>query len=420
MTNLAQFTRSAVQQALNALERKLGVNPIPGLRDTDRLALLRYLRPIQEEAKNVGFGVGSFDTGGTFGLYPYRAGVYSPTQNRIYLVPSGQSDEANWHYINCYTGELVAYAHGAGVLPNYGYQGGAYSPTQDRIYFAPFSMSTQANWHYLDCKTGDVVAYPHGSLTLVANAYLGAVYSPTQNRIYLCPNAQATQSKWHYIDCENGNVVEYDGVIIGPVGGYYAGGVYSPTQNRIYLVPSGISSEGTWHYIDCDTGALVAYQNNIFPPLNASAYSGGVYSPTQDRIYLVPAGQGPESEWHYIDCDSGNVVAYDNGLIVPAVSAAYAGGCYSPAENRIYMAPNFQGEVSTWHYIDCDDGGVVEYETGSTPADPGYTGCVFSPTENRVYMIAYYQPSVPWIYVEEYSDVPVSRNVMAGALFNKF
>jgi hypothetical protein len=29
----------------------------------------------------------------------YLSGVYSPTQNRIYFVPSGQADVANWHYI---------------------------------------------------------------------------------------------------------------------------------------------------------------------------------------------------------------------------------------------------------------------------------------------------------------------------------
>ena len=31
-----------------------------------------------------------------------------------------------------------------------------------------------------------------------------------------------------------------------------------------------------------------------------SAYHGGVYSPTQNRIYLVPAGQAPQTQWHYI------------------------------------------------------------------------------------------------------------------------
>jgi len=95
-----------------------------------------------------------------------------------------------------------------------------------------------------------------------------------------------------------------------------------------------------------------------------------VYSPTQNRIYFVPALQSSETNWHYIDCDTGNVVEYSNN--VTAVSQAYSSGTYSSTENRIYFVPFQQAPQSVWHYI------------------------------------------------QEYSDIPVSRNLMAGALFNKY
>ena len=98
---------------------------------------------------------------------------------------------------NIEVGAVVAYANGATVVA-YGYVGGVYSPTQNRIYLVPYSQSNQTDWHYIDCATGAVVAYANGA-TVVANGYIGGVYSPTQNRIYLVPLAQSSQTNWHYI-----------------------------------------------------------------------------------------------------------------------------------------------------------------------------------------------------------------------------
>ena len=107
------------------------------------------------------------------------------------------ANQTNWHYINCANGEVVAYAHGATAVAN-AYNGGVYSPTQNRIYLVPYAQANQTNWHYINCANGEVVAYAHG-VTAVANGYYGGVYSPTQNRIYLVPYAQANQTNWHYI-----------------------------------------------------------------------------------------------------------------------------------------------------------------------------------------------------------------------------
>ena len=89
------------------------------------------------------------------------------------------------------------YTHGVTAVVN-GYIGGVFSPGQNRIYLVPFGQANQANWHYIDCATGAVVAYTHG-VTAVSDSYIGGVFSPGQNRIYLVPLSQASQANWHYI-----------------------------------------------------------------------------------------------------------------------------------------------------------------------------------------------------------------------------
>ena len=147
-----------------------------------------------------------------------------------------------------------------------------------------------------------VVAYTHGFGTaLPNNAYLGGVYSPTQNRIYMIPNGISDVADWHYIDCSNGNVVAYThGFGTALPSSVYFSGVYSPTQNRIYMIPYGISNQANWHYIDCDNGNVVAYTHGFGTTLSFTAYLGGVYSPTQNRIYMIPNSISDVADWHYI------------------------------------------------------------------------------------------------------------------------
>jgi hypothetical protein len=50
-----------------------------------------------------------------------------------------------------------------------------------------------------------------------------------------------------------------------------------------------------------------------------------------------------------VDCGTGDIVAYAHG--VSAVPYAYAGGFYSPSNNRIYFCPLDQSSETNWHYI---------------------------------------------------------------------
>ena len=173
------------------------VLPSDRMEDYDHTRFTDWLKKLHAKNVNIGFKAGTYTHGITAVASGYMGGVYSPTQNRIYLAPHAQSNQPNWHYIDCSTGAVVPYAHGATAEAN-GYVGGVYSPTQNRIYLVPLAQANQTNWHYINCATGAVVAYAHGA-TAVASGYQGGVYSPTQNRIYLVPFAQANQTNWHYI-----------------------------------------------------------------------------------------------------------------------------------------------------------------------------------------------------------------------------
>jgi hypothetical protein len=146
-----------------------------------------------------------------------------------------------------------------------------YSPSNDRIYFVPANQADETgdNWHYIDCSTGSVVAYIHtlGSNRPVNNAYFGGVYSPSTNRIYFVPRNQAdeTGDNWHYIDCSTSSVVEYIHTLgTRPVNEAYGGGVYSPSDNRVYFVPYGQAGAtgDNWHYIADGLG--VQYPPTLF------------------------------------------------------------------------------------------------------------------------------------------------------------
>jgi hypothetical protein len=389
---------------------------------------LEYLHNIHKRNTNIESRVGSYTHGATVGTFAYIGGVYSPTQNRIYFVPVEQASSTYWHYIDCTTGEVVAYAHGATAV-NSAYGGGVYSPTQNRIYFVPSNQAAETYWHYINCNTGDVVAYLnnlYGTSTgtfSTDGAYSGGVYSPTQNRIYFAPSKQNAQTYWHYIDCTSTGttVIAYQNNSGQSIVEYaYGGGVYSPTQNRIYFVPAAQGSQDYWHYIDCNTGDVVAYLNS--DTVAQGQYSGGVYSPTQNRIYLLLGFFIEGVKWYYIDCNitstGVSLIEYTNNsgqsghTILP-----YSGGVYSPTQNRIYFVPYNQAPETFWHYIDCNTGNMIAYEAKVIAYHLAYGGGVYSPTQNRIYFVPSAQASqTTWHYIQEFSDEAVEvPTFMIGA-----
>jgi hypothetical protein len=298
-------------------------------------------------------------------FHAYNRGSYSPSQNRIYFTPVHQTRKTKWHYIDCSNDQIVEYEHGrpleefVTIPSSYAYASSVFSPTENRIYFIPSGQVKKPLWHYIDCLTGNVISYEHeqGQIDLL---YVGGVYSPSENRIYFIPsNNLHLSSKFHYIDCTTGTVKSYEHgreplefSDVEP----YREGVFSPTENRIYFIPSGQVKKPLWHYIDCETESLQTYEHffdeNDFNTAISMPYFGGVYSPLDNRIYFVPHSQTQFPTWHYIDCFKGKVHSYPNPFDPSSLSsAAYIGGTYSPLENKIYFVPRQQVSRSHFHGI---------------------------------------------------------------------
>ena len=200
---------------------------------------------------------------------------------------------------------------------------------------------------------------------------------------------------------------------VSAVVGAYSGGVYSPTQNRIYFVPYGQAIQSQWHYVDCNTGNIVAYTTGVSAV--GGAYGGGVYSPTQNRIYFVPRSQDSQPQWHYVDCNTGNIVAYTHGATV--VSSAYSDSVYSPVQNRIYFVPYYQAIQLQWHYVDCNTGNIVAYTHGATVVNYAYIDGVYSPVQNRIYFVPSWQSNqTKWHYLQPLTAANASISYSSSAL----
>lgn len=368
----------------------------------------------------------------------YRSGIYVPSQNRIYMMPSAQSDQTTWHYIDCFTGTVVGYSS----VPNTGsqpvatgYIGGIYDPVFNRIILVPYGQGNAVNWHYIDVtkSTPVVTAYTNTSGVTNTTAYFGGCYDPTTQRAYFCPDTQATSTtatEWHYVDCSltTLSIVGYTRPSIGTSIGSYQGAVYSPLQNRIYFVPHTAANptRTQWYYLNVltTTPVPVAYTSpgNSVP----NAYSGGVYDPINNKIYFVPFSQANQSVWHYIDCTKSTNFIASIPNTSTAQANAYVGGCYSPVNKCIYFAPFVQGGQTVWHYIDCVSQTIKSYTSamtmsGAATSATAYIGCTLSPLQNRIYFIpAGTSVASQWQYLQiPCSDFP-DMGVMSNYIFNKY
>ena len=177
----------------------------------------------------------------------------------------------------------------------------------------------------------------------------------------------------------------------------YISSIYAPALNRIYLIPSGQTTQSSWHYIDCNTGAVVAYTHGA--TVVAGAYQGAAFCPSMNRIYMAPVNQADQATWHYIDACTGAVTAYAHGAT--AVAVAYVGAAYSPVQDRIYFAPFFQANQANWHYVNCATGAVVAFAHGATAVSGAYIGACYSPNEDRLYFVPFGQADeANWHYVD--------------------
>ena len=304
----------------------------------------------------------TYTHGATVSANAYHGGVYVPEVNRIYFIPSGQATVATWHYINCDSGVVVAYTHGVTAVAN-AYSGGTYNSALGRIYMAPYAQGPNANWHYINATlttpTATAYAQNNGGATAVTttSAYSGAIYIPQLGSIYFVPRSQTTFSAWHYVDSE-GLIRSYtQSVYAGSsVITFIQGGGYSPVNNRIYLAIGFTNSAfNTWAYISPGPNTVTSYTG---VSVTGNGYRAAVYSPTQKKIYYVPGVNTPNLV--YTLCDTATTDTYTNRYTLEI--NAYHGGIYSPIENSIILIPYSIANNSAWHRID---------EFTSFPVDKG-------------------------------------------------
>ncbi len=288
-----------------------------------------------------------------------------------------------------------------GVTLNGRFFGAMFSNIEQSVFFMPYFEKLLLM--KMDAS-GVFTTAAHGQTLIGAAPYRGGTFAPLLNRVYLAPMYMGPEMTWHFIDCATNTLVPYpQNSGVTATGEAYFGAVFSPLNNRVYFVPSFMAPKPEWHYIDCDTGNVVSYMPGAGASTAANqGFADGAYSPTQDRIYFAPYTQGDEPLWIGIECSSGNAFSYP---APPGVTSnvAYVGAVYSPRQNRIYFMPNGVCPDANWHYINCDTGVVVAYANGITPAlgSSDYNGGTYEPTTNRIYLTPWNRSEdATWHYID--------------------
>jgi hypothetical protein len=247
--------------------------------------------------------------------------------------------------------------------------------------------------------------------------YVGSIYDPVNHRTWFLPYNQTSSPIWHYLDGRTGKVVAYAHGKGGELtqAQAYLGGVYDPVLQRIYLVPTVVRVyEPLWHYIDCETAEVVSYfHGRHSSEFIEGGYVGGVYDPLRQRIVLIPAGSS--SQWHYIDCQTGDVQVYTHGHDSDFNGLCYYGGVYDPVNSRVYFVLRCNPESSSrWHDSDCLTGLIEGYSSNLSSIS---TGGSFDPLNHRIYFMS--QRDTSWASLQLFSSGHVSRQFGASVFFNQ-
>lgn len=193
----------------------------------------------------------------------------------------------------------------------------------------------------------------------------------------------------------------------------YTGAVYSPTQQRLYFVPYYQLAQATWHYYDCVTGQIVPYTPGATD--TSGTYIGGAYSPLEDKIYFSPYTQANgHTYWHYLNCATGAIGTYTPpGSDI--VDYAYWGAVYTPTHNRIFYMPYYQTSSTVLHYVTCDGNMTVTPYAGSSFGAASYWGGCYAPTLDRIYFAPTNITGGYWHYVNCGDVTPSLSAYTAGS-----
>ena len=267
----------------------------------------------------------------------------------------------------------------------YPYSNGVYNSNHNCVYMMPTgdrfgTTDNKTIWHRINLNTGSPVLETYTSALLTSNTDLwNAKYkfgvATKNNRIFLIPFnwvLSTTSTKCHYIDCSGATPVltEYlHGVDISntiystATYGTYSGGVYIPELDRIYLIPSQQLTHTSkyLHYIqNCSTTpSVVTYQHTIdiseFNNTTGSTYSGGIYL-GDGLIFMVPIYQSTKDKFHLIDTKTNNLLSYNTFLYNDTYNEKIANFLVGATlvRDRIYFSYGTGTKLSnqtTWFYL---------------------------------------------------------------------
>jgi hypothetical protein len=381
-------------------------------------------------------------------------GVFVAGRNMIFLIPNFYTNDYTVfaQRINCNTDSVELYAQlSLPDVPNGypAYAGGVYN-TNGYVFMAPLTVNyfMPTGWA-MAFKTDDTGLFTASGTSTTYQPYYGCANTPDQKRVFYLPggypglatqlNVTLPSGTWEYLDHVddqvNMTVASYlhGATLIGETP--YMGGVVSPTDHRCYLIPYNQGPNANWHYIDLSlaqtttSGIVVSYANHRHDVVDG-AYIGGTYDSVHNRIYLTPAKQYFEDNWHYIDCALGTVVAYaaahhsysyvNNSYYSSTAVIGYAGnGAYSTVNHNLYLPPAAVAEGDVWDFVASDTNTVTSFNVTNDVAPPVFTptylgctstmqhsGVVEDPINQKLYYIPAGQaPNTYWYYTDCKTEV---------------
>ena len=242
--------------------------------------------PYTLESYSFGYEAGEYWDG------KYRNGVHTKN-NRIFLIPylmNSSSTSTKLHYIDCSGVSPVVQSYSSGTfvselhsLSTSGiYNGGVYVPSLDRIYFIPSFQCLETvgkKLHYIqNCSTTPSIAsYTHNlttnwSDTSLQNRYINGLYIGN-GLIFMIPIEQCTLSTFHLIDTKNNTIIEYNSFlsstalpVVERVSGWIAGATLVGDKIFFsYNAGTKITGQTSWFYLNLNHNMPYSVQYTSHP-----------------------------------------------------------------------------------------------------------------------------------------------------------
>ena len=329
---------------------------------------IEYERFVRNENNNV---INAYQTPTIKPLRLTEGSLYSPCNDSLYFPNQGMC-------LSCASfkmDELSDYPEISDVAMN-----SVYHPLLRRIYLIPTQVISK--WYYIDITSNSYISFtpPNG---VIHNGYSGGQWCPNLQIILLVPSLQLRSHILHYID-SNGSLQSYTNNMVTDLDYHYSNSCFDPFNNRVWMVISSIPNNIV-HYIDCQTLPPQIGTTSIDIAIKADYnFKDAFYVLNLNRIYFTP--NLAFTQWMYIDCFTCKFVAYCPGARL--LPNAYIGGVYSLLQNRIYLIPAKNFNDFNWHYIDGLTGKLIDYPRPISLSNENQITGFYSPKSRNMIWIS--------------------------------